>query len=357
MNKINILIIILSIFVIFFFIDMYSTSNMSYQLDIDEFSTFTNDEFSNFDIDESSQFPPFPPFPIDVVYTWKGEEFTDNIRTSYNHELQYSLRSIDLYAPWVNNIYILTDNKKNYPSWIKNDNTKIIIIDTTETFPHPSYLPNSNSNAIESTIANIKNLSEHYIYFCDDIFLGKKTKYTDFFTWDGKAIVDKYILETKPILIDENNNINMIKYPPSTGKMYKHIPIPLIKSSVQEFNKEYSDYIHWIRMTKKRNGVGFDICKSNSLNTPCQQIHYPICKYMYAKNKAIITDNDDPKKVIFARNNQNNLIYILNRILTIKPMFFCINDDQIDINKREETRNIVLEFFSTYFPNKPSFEK
>ena len=149
----------------------------------------------------------------------------------------------------------------------------------------------------------------------------------------------------------------MIKYPPSTGKMYKHIPIPLIKSSVQEFNKEYSDYIHWIRMTKKRNGVGFDICKSNSLNTPCQQIHYPICKYMYAKNKAIITDNDDPKKVIFARNNQNNLIYILNRILTIKPMFFCINNDQIDINKREETRNIVLEFFSTYFPNKPSFEK
>jgi hypothetical protein len=298
-----------------------------------------------------------PPFPIDVVYTWKGEEVTDNVRSSYNHELKYSLRSIDLYAPWVNKIYILTDYPKKYPSWIKNDNNKIIMVDTTETFPDQSYLPNSNSNAIESTIVNIKNLSEHYIYFCDDIFLGKKTKYTDFFTYDGKAIVDKYVLETTPILIDENNNINNIKYPPSTGRMYKHIPIPQIKSSIREFYEEYSDYIHWVRMTKNRNNKGFDVCKSNGLNTPCQQIHYPICKYMYAKNKAITTDNDYSKKAIFVKNKYENLIYALNRIVVIKPMFFCINDDQTDVSKREEARNTVLKFFELYFPNKPSFEK
>lgn len=352
MNNINNIIIIIIIFIIIFLIDTYLTNS-------DQFHPFTSGESNQFITNESNLFTTneSTPFPIDIVYTWKGEEITDNIRTSYNHELQYSLRSIDLYAPWVNKIFILTDNKKNHPSWIKNDTKKIIIIDTTETFPHPSYLPNSNSNAIESTIANIKNLSEHYIYFCDDIFLGKKTKYTDFFTWDGKAIVDKYILETTPILIDENNNINNIKYPPSTGRMYKHIPIPQIKSYVREFYKEYSDYIHWIRMTKKRISVGFDVCKSNNLNTPCQQIHYPICKYMYAKNKAIITDNDDLKKVIFVRNNLVNLIYVLNKILIIRPMFFCINDDQININKREQARNTVLEFFSIYFPNKPSFEK
>jgi hypothetical protein len=327
MNQINIFFIILFVIVIFFLINKY----------------LTNDES--------------PPFPIDVVYTWKGEEVTNNIRTSYNHELQYSLRSIDLYAPWVNKIYILTDYPKNYPSWIKSDTNKIIMIDTTETFPHPSYLPNSNSNAIESTIVNINNLSEHYIYFCDDIFLGKKTKYTDFFTYDGKAIVDKYVLETTPILIDENNNINNIKYPPSTGRMYKHIPIPQIKSSIREFYEEYSDYIHWVRMTKNRNNKGFDVCKSNGLNTPCQQIHYPICKYMYAKNKAITTDNDYSKKAIFVKNKYENLIYALNRIVVIKPMFFCINDDQTDVSKREEARNTVLKFFELYFPNKPSFEK
>ena len=46
-----------------------------------------------------------PPFPIDVVYTWKGEDKSNDIRLGYNHELKYSLRSVDLYAPWVNKIY------------------------------------------------------------------------------------------------------------------------------------------------------------------------------------------------------------------------------------------------------------
>jgi len=298
-----------------------------------------------------------PPFPIDVVYTWKGEEVTENIRTSYNHELKYSLRSIDLYAPWVNKIYILTDYPKKYPSWIKSDTSKIIMIDTTETFSNPIYLPNSNSNAIETTITNIKGLSEHYIYFCDDIFLGNKTKYTDFFTYDGKAVVDKYVMETTQILRDEKYNNFNIKYPPSNNRMYKHIPIPQIKSIVKEFNQEYSEYIHWIRMTKNRNRRGFDICKTNGLNTPCQQIHYPICKYMYAKNKAILTDNDDPEKAIFIGNSYTNLIESLNNVIIVKPLFFCINDSQRDINKREQARNIVLQFFTFYFTNKPSFEK
>ena len=320
-----ILLIILIIFVIFFLINMYLTNNE------------------------------YPPFPIDVVYTWKGEEVTNNIRTSYNNELQYSLRSIDLYAPWVNKIYILMNNKKQ-PSWIK-ENDKIIIVEHTDTFPDPIYLPNSNSNAIESTIVNIKNLSEHYIYFNDDFFLGNNVKYTDFFTYDGKAIVDKYVLETSPILIDEKNNVNNINYPPSNGRMYVHVPIPQIKSIVMEFNEEYSDYIHWIRMTKSRKDRGFDVCESNSLNTPCQQIHYPICKYMYAKNKAIITDNDNPKKVGYVANRWYNLIYALNEIALTKPLFFCINDNQVDNNKRDDARNIVLSFFQHYYPNKPNFEK
>jgi hypothetical protein len=325
MNKIYIFFIILFVIFIFFLINKY----------------LTNDEF--------------PPFPIDVVYTWKGEEVTNDIRTSYNNELQYSLRSIEAYAPWVNKIYILMNNKKQ-PSWIK-ENDKIIIFEHTDTFPHPSYLPNTNSNAIETTIVNIPGLSEHYIYFNDDIFLGNNVKYTDFFTYDGKAIVDKYVLETSPILINENNNVNNIKYPPSTGRMYKHIPIPQIKSSLQEFYEEYSDYIHWVRMTKNRNNKGFDVCQSNGLNTPCQQIHYPICKYMYAQNKAIVIDNDNSKRAIFVKNKYTNLNYALNRIVVIKPMFFCINDDQIDVSKREEARNTVLQFFEVYFPNKPEFEK
>jgi hypothetical protein len=78
---------------------------------------------------------------------------------------------------------------------------------------------------------------------------------------------------------------------------------------------------------------------------------------MYVKNKAIITDNDDTKKVMIVANRQNNLIYALNEIVVMKPLFFCINDNQIDNNKRDDARNIVLSFFEHYYPNKPNFEK
>ena len=140
------------------------------------------------------------PFPIDIVYTWKGEEMSNNRRLGYNYELKYSLRSIYFFAPWVNKIYILMNNYKQ-PSWIK-ENDKIVIVEHKDTFPSEKYLPNTNSNAIETTIANIKGLSNHYIYFNDDIFLGRKVKYTDFFTPDGKAKIDDYSLNTRVVTKD-----------------------------------------------------------------------------------------------------------------------------------------------------------
>ena len=35
------------------------------------------------------------PFPIDVVYTWRGENKSNNIRHGYNNELKYSLNDLD----------------------------------------------------------------------------------------------------------------------------------------------------------------------------------------------------------------------------------------------------------------------
>ena len=261
-----------------------------------------------------------------------------------------------MFAPWVNKIYILTDYPKKYPSWINKNTKKIVMVDTTETFPSKKYLPNSNSNAIETTIVNIKGLSEHYIYFCDDFFLGKPTSYTKFFTPNGKACVDKYAEETSDILQDKNYNLLNIEFPPGSNKMYKHVPSPLIKSLVIEFNKKYSDYIHWIRTTKTRVKRGFDECKLYGLNTPCQQIHYPLSIYMYSKNRAVLIDNDNTEDVVFLKNAIENFSEKLQEVYSKKPYFFCINDDEIDPHRREIVREQVLSFYNSYFYIKPSFE-
>ena len=126
-----------------------------------------------------------PPFKIDVVYTWAGENKNlKNPRLSFNDELKYSIRSVFKYAPWINKIYILMNPPKEKPSWFnENYKDRIVILDHTDTFEKEN-LPCTNSNSIETTLINIPNLSEHFIYFNDDVFLGNKVEYTDFFNED-----------------------------------------------------------------------------------------------------------------------------------------------------------------------------
>jgi len=291
-----------------------------------------------------------PPFPIDVVYTWAGETQTNNPRNSYNNELKYSLRSIDRFAPWVNKIYILMNTYKQ-PSWIKPTD-KIIFLEHKDTFPSKEYLPNTNSNAIETTICNIPNLSEHYIYFNDDVFLGKPIKYTHFFTPDGKAKIHNYALNTTQTIENNYSSQLNIHFPPNTDKMHIHVAIPYIKSLCLEFNNKYADYIHWIRSTKSRFKKGFDVCNTYNLNTPCQQIHYPMSKYMYLKHKAIPVNL--MKNIIYI--NVLNYIDEFPKIFIKKPNIFCINDTEKKPEKRKIFNEYTLNFYRTYFPTKASFE-
>jgi hypothetical protein len=301
-----------------------------------------------------------PPFPIDVVYTWYGEDFQASNRLSNNNELKYSLRSVFFYAPWINNIYILM-NKAKRPSWI-NDTSRIIIVDHEETFPSKEYLPNTNSNAIETTIANIPGLSEHYIYFNDDMFLGRKTKYTDFFTPNGKAIVDMHTLKHKRTLKNTKDNRLNIQFPPHTGRFHIHIPTPRLKSIVIEFNQKYADYIDWIRRTKKRKAAGFDLCKKYHLHTPCQQTHYPINKYMYSKHKAVLRNYDymylfvkliDLTTVV---EESERFDYKLNEIAYRKPPFFSLSDQPQPLSNKKEIVKKLNVFFNNYYPKKADFE-
>ena len=129
------------------------------------------------------------PFPIDVVYTWAGEKKSLDIRLSNNNELKFSLRSVLKFMPWVNHIYILMNPPKKKPSWLNNNySKKITVVDHNDTFDNNIYLPTTNSNAIETTIHNVPGLSEHFIYFNDDFFIGRPLSYREFFT-DGSKIV------------------------------------------------------------------------------------------------------------------------------------------------------------------------
>jgi len=144
---------------------------------------------------------------IDLVYLWvdgsdekwlekKNVELEKNgklpveaigkYRSNDNDELLFSLRSVKKFAPWVNHIFIVTDNQT--PKWLDTKNSKITVIDLMEIMPKEA-LPCFNSTIIEFFIPNIPNLSEHFIYANDDMLFMAKTKQNYFFTKKGVPII------------------------------------------------------------------------------------------------------------------------------------------------------------------------
>lgn len=121
---------------------------------------------------------------MDIVEEEKpSDESNADNRFRDNEELRYSLRSIEMYAPWIRHIYIVTDGQ--IPSWLNVENPRLTIVKHSEIFPNQSHLPVFSSPAIESHLDRIPGLSEYFIYFNDDVFLGAPVYPEDFVSPSG----------------------------------------------------------------------------------------------------------------------------------------------------------------------------
>lgn len=128
-----------------------------------------------------------PSEPIDLVYTWVNGsdakfladigQYTvrpDESRYNDKNELKYSLRSIEKYAPWIRHIYIVTNGQ--IPHWLNLNHPQITVISHIDICPPQliaKVLPTFSSFAIETFIHRIPNLSQRFLYFNDDVFLGR----------------------------------------------------------------------------------------------------------------------------------------------------------------------------------------
>lgn len=133
---------------------------------------------------------------IDFVVTWvdgddaqwqksknayiTNEEMTDNNIARYrNWDLfKYWFRSVERYAPWVRKVHLVTCG--HVPCWINKAFPKLNIV-RHDQFINPQYLPTFSSIPIELSLYRIQGLSEHFVYFNDDIFLTAPVYPEDFF--------------------------------------------------------------------------------------------------------------------------------------------------------------------------------
>lgn len=309
---------------------------------------------------------------VDLVYLWvngndpqwrakrnatigrteEGSAVNCEGRYADNDELKFSLRAVEMYAPWIRKIFIVTDNQ--VPEWLDTTNPKIRIVDHTEIMP-PKCLPTFNATVIEHFLYRIPGLSEHYLFANDDMFINRPVSPADFFTSDGLPIIRfsrrpfrKLTLFLKEkVLRKEMSNYNRI-----------------IQNAAQAIERKFGVYIG----DKSHHNID-SYCKSY-----CRHIYEDVFKddIEPTLTNHVRSDNDIQRnlysyaaivekkcrleyvsqKTSFRFHIDNHSHY--RKLEKYNPMLFCMNDSQYaDQTDRER----VTEYLKTRFPRKSGFEK
>ena len=308
---------------------------------------------------------------IDLVYLWvdgnnpewqaKRAAFldgkTENSLTNYrsylnNDELKYSLRSIERYAPWVRNIFILTDNQE--PKWLDISNPKIKIIDQNDILPNKS-LPCFNSNVLEHFLYKIPNLSEYFLLSNDDMFLNRTVLPDTFFAADGFPIIR---LNQKPFrrfrwFLREQ----ILKKP---HKLYSKALFNAAELVKNKFGVFYNGLPHHnidsylksdcLRVSEQIFKDEIDIMKMNHVRSSndIQRVIYSYVALAEKRGHLHHVSSKDSLHVHIQKERH------YERLEKINPTFFCMNDTEYaDDNDRMKLK----EWLNNRFPKKSQFEK
>lgn len=322
------------------------------------------------------------PLKVDLVYLWVDgddpkikekrnfwlEKYAKKVviqasnecRFIENDELRYSLRSVEKFAPWVNNIYIVTDNQ--VPKWLNTSHPKIHIVDHTEIMPHDA-LPCFNSEAIELCLANIPDLEEYFIYSNDDMYFTNPTDPSFFFTKEGFPIFRlRHSLKPDEIstclyfqtiihsyeLIAEKFGVRFTDEP-------HHSIDPYRKSDFVKCNEIFKEQVDKTIYNKFR------------MSEDVQRVIYSAyaCAVGQGRYKKIVKlDKDLPvlQKLwrILTFDYRKDSIYLdcsvknfMKKIKKYKPKLICVNDNEKTTNA---DRKRMRAFLENYFPEKSEFE-
>ena len=273
-----------------------------------------------------------------------SQDAIDNCRFVQHDELKYSLRSVEKYAPWINHIYIVTDNQ--VPEWLNTKNKKVTIVDQSLILPKDVKFC-FNSTAIEHCIVNIPGLSENFLYACDDMFFWNNTEPDFFFDDKDKAICHF----NKPI----------------KNRKYKHMYGSQIINAYKLILEKFG------HCTKYFPHHGIDAYKKSSLKKckdcfkkQMKQTTYSTFRSTFDIQRVIYSyfmiEEETAKpyfhKSSFFKKTEDGYVSLkikkMKNILKQKYPILCINDGR---KTTLEDRKYMVNLLELKFPNKSKFER
>ncbi|MCG5443689.1 stealth family protein [Micromonospora sp. NIE79] len=312
-------------------------------------------------------------FPIDLVYTWVDGDDSDwqarknaalrehgqaeinlvgahSSRYASRDELRYSLRSVVSFAPWVRQIYLVTDDQ--VPPWLDVEHPTVRVVRHREIFGDTGQLPTFNSHAIESRLHLIPGLSEHFIYVNDDMFFGRPLLPTTFFHANGIAKffpspaqldVGPATVYDAPVTAAGKNNRRHIeeRFGRTITQKMRHVPYPLRRSVLEDIERHLPAEVV--------GTAGHQFRHPKDLSIPSSLQHY----WSFFSGQAV------PGSIRYTYADlaePSTPVKLANLLARRHCDVFCLNDTDSGEVLLSEQLAMLTDFLSAYFPFRAPFE-
>lgn len=311
-------------------------------------------------------------FAIDAVYTWVDGDDPDwqaerdatlqetsglalsqaasgRARFVSRDELRYSMRSLHLFAPWLRHIYVVTNGQ--VPEWLDISHPDVTLVRHDEILP-AEHLPTFNSHAIETALHRIPTLSDHFIYFNDDVLLGRPLLPDHFFSTAGEFAVfsgtqilgDEHDPRLLPSRRAGQNNRELLKrdFGQVITRMMRHTPHPFTRQVLADVESRYrEDVLHTSATTFRSEN---DISMVSSLGQ-----HYGLLT-----GAAYLGQLDTTYVAI----THANLKWVLSGLLATRDSpVICVADHHDWALPEARANALVREFFDAYYPRAAPWER
>ncbi|WP_239542791.1 stealth family protein [Micromonospora terminaliae] len=310
-------------------------------------------------------------FPIDAVFTWVDGSDPEWLRrkmsalalpearhgvaansSRYHNrdELRYAMRSLHSFAPWLRKIFLVTDSQ--LPSWLDPTHPMVTVVSHAELFADLGVRSSFNSHAIESRLHRIPGLAEHFLYFNDDVFLGRPLLPTHFFHANGIA---KFFLSPAqfglgdarpsdpPVNAAGKNNRRHIQrqFGVTITQKMKHTPFALRRSIMYQ--------IEQVLKAEVTETAGHLFRHQGDLSIPSSLHQY----WAYLTGQAVPGEIEYEYADLGHPSTPARLAELLARR---HRDVFCLNDTDSDPGAFAEQERMLADFLPRYLPFPAPFE-
>jgi hypothetical protein len=271
-----------------------------------------------------------------------------------------------MFAPWIRNIFVVTNGQR--PAWLDVNHPRIRMVSHRDIFPDPRVLPTFNSSAIILNLHRIASLSEAFLVFDDDVFLGRSSARSEFFSKLGKIRVrfqeglananfahpvrQKRSIAYCYKLLDETFGAKHRRY------NFPHCPVMFNKTVFRQMEQQWQ--LHFDRTRAHRFRNERDI-KPHLLFSHCLAETYEVLfREEEDENEIEYMKGQGAVYVAFGRPGFD-LETVIHSIESERPRYICVNDEfgqngLIEPHMESEVSSKLAAFLKQYFPQKAEWE-